>query len=179
MIKVLMMTAIVILTLGCKKETCRLLCHGERSSIATKASSSSSSLHSPCPYLFFFDIITIAIIIITMTKLQCNRLPDHSVLKNNRRLNSRELPFLTCTPAHTGALYICWSPWRKALLVCKLYIVHQEDPPSADSLVNCNWDWGKRKERSLWRSRHDDFYSTLGRNTKLFWNLFLMMERSR
>ena len=69
-------------------------------------------------YLFFIDILTIAIIIITiititiiiitMTKLQCNRLPDHSVLKNNRRLNSRELPFLTCTPAHMGALYICW-----------------------------------------------------------------------
>ena len=91
---------------GLQKNTCRLLCHGERS-FATKASSSSSSLHSPWPYLFFIDIITIAIIIITMTNLQCNRLPDHSVLKNNRRLNSRELPFLTCTPAHTEALYIC------------------------------------------------------------------------
>ena len=93
---------------GLQKETCRLLCHGERSLNATTASSSSSSLHSP--YLFVIDIITIAIVIITitMTKLQCNRLPDHSVLKNNRRLNSRELPFLTCTPAHPGALYICW-----------------------------------------------------------------------
>ena len=89
-------------------------------------------------YLFFIDILTIAIIIITiititiiiitMTKLQCNRLPDHSVLKNNRRLNSRELPFLTCTPAHMGALYICWwSPEEKPCW-CKLYIVHQEDP---------------------------------------------------
>ena len=106
--EMMMVTAIVILTLGCKKrlEDCCVMETDYQLQQKLPPAHHHYIHHLPC--LFFIDIITIAIIIITTTNLQCNRLPDHSVLKNNRRLNSRELPFLTCTPAHTEALYICW-----------------------------------------------------------------------